>query len=94
MKSILVVAAVPVGELLLDDGVPQARSDPADVLLQGETVVLQLVGGDDGVVRDHSAVTCVTTPLRHAQHPPHLQTIYWFAPLTFISEAITARFQF
>ena len=55
--TVVVVAAVPVGELLLDDGLLQARSEPADLSLEGETVVLQLGGGDDGVGGDHGAVT-------------------------------------
>ena len=72
-----VVAAVTVGELLLDDGVLQARSDPADVLLQGETVVLQLGGGDEGVVREHRPVTGLAALSRHAPHPPYLQRIFY-----------------
>ena len=36
----VVVAAVPVGELLVDDGGLYARSEPADLSLDGETVVL------------------------------------------------------
>ena len=45
------------GELLLDDGGLQARSEPADLSLGGETVVLQHGGGDDGVGGDHRPVT-------------------------------------
>ena len=56
----VVVAAVAVGELLIDDGLLQARSDPADLSLGGETVVLQLGGGDDGVGREHGPVTGLT----------------------------------
>ena len=56
-----VIAAVPVGELLLDDGGLQARSDPADLSLDGETVVLQVGGGDDGVGGVHGAITVLTT---------------------------------
>ena len=57
----MVIAAVPVGELLLDDGGLQARSDPADLSLDGETVVLQVGGGDDGVGGVHGAITVLTT---------------------------------
>ena len=56
----VVVAAVAVGELLLDDGGLQARSDPADLSLGGETVVLQLDGGDDGAGGSHDTVTGMT----------------------------------
>ena len=56
----VVVAAVAVGELLLDDGGLQARPDPADLSLGGETVVLQLGGGDDLAVREDSPVTGLT----------------------------------
>ena len=59
----IVVAAVAVGELLLDDGGLQARPDPADLSLGGETVVLQHGGGDDGVTGVHRAVTVLTTLL-------------------------------
>ena len=59
----VVVAAVAVGELLLDDGGVQARSDPADLSLGGETVVLQHGGGDDGVGGVHGAVTVLTALL-------------------------------
>ena len=45
---------------MLDDGSLQARSDPADLSLEGETVVLQLVGGDDGAGGEHRAVTGLT----------------------------------
>ena len=55
-----VVAAVTVGELQLDDGGLQARSDPADLSLEGETVVLQLGGGDDGAGGSHGPVTGLT----------------------------------
>ena len=58
-----VVAAFEVGELLLDNCVLQARSDPADLLLQGETVVLQLGGGDYGVGGEHRPVTGLTASL-------------------------------
>ena len=51
------MAAVAVGELLLDDGGLQARSESADLSLGGETVVLQHGGGDDGVGGDHRPVT-------------------------------------
>ena len=62
MKIIFTVVftAVPVGEVHLDDGLLQARPDPADLSLGGETVVLQLDGGDDGVGREHGAVTGLT----------------------------------
>ena len=56
----VVVAAVAVGELLLDDGLLQARPDPTDLSLEGETVVLQLGGGDEGAGGDHGAVTSLT----------------------------------
>ena len=56
----VVVAAVAVGELLLDDGGLQARSDPADLSLGGQTVVLQLGGGDEGAGGDHRTVTGLT----------------------------------
>ena len=53
----IVVAAAAVRKLLVDDSLVQARSEPADLSLEGETVVLQLGGGDDGVGGDHGAVT-------------------------------------
>ena len=59
--TLVVIAAVPVGELLLDGGSLQARSDPADLSLDGETVVLQVGGGDDGVGGVHGAITVLTT---------------------------------
>ena len=59
----VVVAAVAVGELLLDDGGLQARSDPADLSLGGETVVLQVGGGDNSVGGVHGAVTVLTALL-------------------------------
>ena len=59
--TVVVIAAVPVGELLLDDGGLQARSEPADLSLDGETVVLQVGGGDDGVGGVHGAITVLTT---------------------------------
>ena len=59
--TVVVIAAVPVGELLLDVGSLQARSDPADLSLDGETVVLQVGGGDDGVGGVHGAITVLTT---------------------------------
>ena len=59
--TLVVIAAVPVGELLLDGGVLQARSEPADLSLDGETVVLQVGGGDDGVGGVHGAITVLTT---------------------------------
>ena len=59
----VVVAAVAVGELLLDDGGLQARPDPADLSLDGETVVLQHGGGDDGVAGVHGAITVLTALL-------------------------------
>ena len=88
----VVVAAVAVGELLLDDGLLQARSEPADLSLEGETVVLQLGGGDDGVGGDHGAVTCLAAMLRHAPHPPNLHLISQFAfpvrnLLTFVAKS-------
>ena len=58
--TVVVVAAVAVGELLLDDGGLQARPDPADLSLGGEAVVLQLGAGDDGVGGVHGAVTSLT----------------------------------
>ena len=58
--TVVVVAAVAVGELLLDDGGLQARPDPADLSLGGETVVLQLGGGDEGAGGVHGAVTVLT----------------------------------
>ena len=61
--TVVVVAAVAVGKLLLDDGGLQARSDPADLSLGGETVVLQHGGGDDGVTGVDRAVTVLTTLL-------------------------------
>ena len=57
------MAAVAVEELLLDDGGLQARSDPADLSLGGETVVLQHGGGDNGVTGVDRAVTVLTTVL-------------------------------
>ena len=94
------MAAVAIGELYFDDSLPQARSEPADLGLEGETVVLQLGGGDDGVVREHGAVTGLTTSLRHAPLPANLPcpnicicNIYQFLlqfdeslPLTCVSE--------
>ena len=56
----VVVATVAVGELLLDDGGLQSRPDPADLSLDGETVVLQLGGGDDGVGGNYRPVTGLT----------------------------------
>ena len=56
----VVVAAVAVGELLLDEGGLRARPDSADLSLGGETVVLQHGGGDDGVGGVHGAVTVLT----------------------------------
>ena len=53
----VVVAAVAIGELQLDDGLLQARSDPADLSLDGETVVLQPGGGDEGAGGSHDTVT-------------------------------------
>ena len=61
MFTLVIIAAVPVGELLLDDSGLQARSDPADLSLDGETVVLQVGGGDDGVWEVHGAITVLTT---------------------------------
>ena len=61
--TVVVVAAVAVGELLINDGGLQARPDPADLSLGGETVVLQLCGGDDGVGEVHGAVTVLTALL-------------------------------
>ena len=49
--TLVVVAAVAVGELLIDDSVLQARSDPAD---------LSLDGGDDDVGGSHGPVTGLT----------------------------------
>ena len=45
----VVLAAVAERKLLLNDGLLQAGSEPADLGLGGETVVLQVGGGDDGV---------------------------------------------
>ena len=59
--TLVVIAAVPVGELLLDVGVLSVRSEPADLSLDGETVVLQVGGGDDGVGGVHGAITVLTT---------------------------------
>ena len=61
--TVVVVAAAAVGELLINDGLLQARPDPADLSLGGETVVLQHGGGDDGVTGVHRAVTVLTTLL-------------------------------
>ena len=58
--TVVVVTTVAVGELLFNDGSLLARSNPADLSLGGETVVLQLGGGDDGVGREHGAVTVLT----------------------------------
>ena len=58
--TLVVVAAVAIGELLIDDSLLQARSDPADLRLEGETVVLQLDGGDDGAGGSHGPVTGLT----------------------------------
>ena len=59
--TLVVIAAVPVGELLLNMGGLTVRSDPADLSLDGETVVLQVGGGDDGVGGVHGAITVLTT---------------------------------
>ena len=53
----VVIAAVAVGELLLDDGGLQAWPDPADLSLGGETVVLQHGGGDEGAGGSHNTLT-------------------------------------
>ena len=37
------------------------RSESADLSLDGETVVLQVGGGDDGVWEVHGAITVLTT---------------------------------
>ena len=58
--TVVVVAAVAVGELLIDDGLLQARPESADLSLEGETVVLQLDGGDDGAGGSHGPVTGLT----------------------------------
>ena len=79
----VVVAAVAVGELLLDDGGLQARPDPADLSLGGETVVLQHGGGDDGVAGVHGAVTGLTALLGHAPYPSYLHLLNI---LTFVTE--------
>ena len=73
----IVFTAVAEGELQLDDGLLKARSSPADLSLEGETVVLQLGGGDDGVVREHRPVTGLAALSRHAPHPPYLQRIFF-----------------
>ena len=54
------VAAAAVRKLLVDDSLVQARSEPADLSLEAETVVLQLGGGDEGAGGDHGAVTALT----------------------------------
>ena len=44
-------------------------------------------GGDDGVDREHGAVTGLTAPLRHGPHPADLQPMEQSALLlTFISD--------
>ena len=58
--TLVVIAAVPVGELLVDDSLLQARSEPADIILDGETVVLQVGGGDDVAGGSHRPVTALT----------------------------------
>ena len=68
----VIVAAAAVRKLLVDDSLVQARSVPADLSLEAETVVLQLGGGDDGVGGDHRAVTALTALTCHAPHPPNL----------------------
>ena len=45
---------------MLDDGSLEARSYPADLSLEGATVVLQHGGGDDGAGGEHGAVTGLT----------------------------------
>ena len=55
--TVVIIATVAVGELLLDDSLLQARPDPADLSLDGETVVLQHGGGDEGAGGEHRAVT-------------------------------------
>ena len=55
--TVVVVAAVAVGKLLIDYSGVQARPDPADLSLGGETVVLQLGGGDQGARGSNRAVT-------------------------------------
>ena len=50
----VVFTTIAVRELQLDDSGLLARSDPADLSLEAETVVLQLGGGDNGVGGDHS----------------------------------------
>ena len=59
----------------IGDSLVQARSVPADLSLEAETVVLQLGGGDDGVGGDHRAVTALTALTCHAPHPPSLQYV-------------------
>ena len=54
------VAAAAVRKLLVDDSLVQARSEPADLSLEAETVVLQLGGGDDGVGGNYRPVTGLT----------------------------------
>ena len=71
----VIVAAAAVRKLLVDDSLVQARSEPADLSLEAETVVLQLGGGDDGVGGDHRAVTALTALTCHAPHPPNLQYV-------------------
>ena len=56
----VVAAAVAVRKLLLNDGLLQTRSEPADLGLGGETVVLQLGGGDDLAGGNHRPVTALT----------------------------------
>ena len=70
----IVVAAAAVRKLLVDDSLVQARSGPADLSLEAETVVLQLGGVDDGVGGDHRAVAGLTALSRDTSHPLHLWT--------------------
>ena len=56
----MVQTTVPVRELLLNAGVEAAGPDPADLGLDGLTLVPQVCGGDRGVGREHGAVTGLT----------------------------------
>ena len=64
----------------------QARSDPADLSLDGETVIIQVGGGDDGVGGVHGAVTVLTTLICHTPHPAYLHLLPQVNLLACISE--------
>ena len=73
--GILFLNMVRIETSSIGDSLVQARSVPADLSLEAETVVLQLGGGDDGVGGDHRAVTALTALTCHAPHPLNLQYV-------------------